>query len=62
MNQQKQRPHSGETGAWMDEPDIGSGEKTPGEHETDAIVRSVPSNRPPPPGRTESHPQRQQRS
>jgi hypothetical protein len=31
--------------AWMDEPDIGSGEKTPGEHETEAIVRSVPPNR-----------------
>ncbi|HZX26228.1 MAG TPA: hypothetical protein VFF16_04115 [Telluria sp.] len=62
MNQQKQRPKPGETGAWMDEPDIGSGEKTPGEHETDAIVRSVPSNRPPAPGQADSQAQREPRS
>ncbi|TFW27801.1 hypothetical protein E4L96_03295 [Massilia arenosa] len=51
MNQQKQQHggsqngHSAEAGspAWMDEPDIGSGEKTPGEKETEAIVRSVPA-------------------
>jgi hypothetical protein len=48
MNQKRQPPSPEHLhpDAWMDEPDIGSGEKTPGEHETEAIIRSVPPNRP----------------
>ena len=29
----------------MNEPDIGSGEKTPGEQETDEQIRQIPPNR-----------------
>jgi hypothetical protein len=36
-----QAPPEAGVPAWMDEPDIGSGEKTPGERETEAIVRAV---------------------
>ena len=51
MNQQKAPPDPG-TGAppLQNEADIGSGERTPGQQETDRIVREVPPNPPGKPG------------
>jgi hypothetical protein len=34
---------------WHDEPDIGSGEKTPADHDTDELIRQIPPL-PPSPG------------
>jgi hypothetical protein len=36
-------------GHMMNEPDIGSGEKSPGERETDEQIRQIPQQQPAPP-------------
>ena len=41
MKPNKPFPDPAQAHALMDEADIGSGEKTPGEHETDEIVSQV---------------------
>jgi hypothetical protein len=33
---------------WTEEPDIGSGEKTPAEHETEELIRQIPPLSPSP--------------
>jgi hypothetical protein len=40
--------------SWHDEPDIGSGEKTPADHETDELIRQIPPL-PPSPGSPARH-------
>lgn len=42
-------PHSDDAKIppWHDEADIGSGEKTPADHETDELIRQIPPLPPP---------------
>lgn len=44
----KSQPEKGQH--LMDEPDIGSGEKTPGEQETEELIRQIPPLPEPAPG------------
>jgi hypothetical protein len=45
---EKKHPEHDEAGAqaagMLHEADIGSGEKTPGEHETDAMIKAIPAS------------------
>ena len=43
MKTSPSRPQQKKYSQLMDEPDIGSGEKTPGQQETEEIIRQVPS-------------------
>ncbi|TWI42447.1 hypothetical protein IP92_05423 [Pseudoduganella flava] len=53
--QRPESPDEAKGGHMMNEPDIGSGEKSPGEQETDEQIRQIPQRTPPAP---QSNPQR----
>jgi len=49
MTDATQKPDDAKNGGhMMDEPDIGSGERTPAQKETDEQIRNIPSRTPPP--------------